>query len=107
MLVDNKSINDFDRKVYANAYETKEAIRASNGWYQAFPEDIQDIKKMNMIEVPSLGLGSSFGLAMLKTSLPGYIKNLQLKEIKNSGHFIQEEQPEEVGSSILDFLKSK
>jgi pimeloyl-ACP methyl ester carboxylesterase len=105
MLVDNKSINDFDRKVYAKAYETKDAIRASNGWYQAFPEDILDIKKMKMIEAPSLGLGSSAGLAMLKTSLPGYIKNLRLREIKNSGHFIQEEQPDEVASSILDFLK--
>jgi pimeloyl-ACP methyl ester carboxylesterase len=107
MLVDNKRINDFDRKVYANAYETKEAIRASNGWYQAFPEDIQDIKKMKMIEAPSLGLGSTAGLTMLETSLAGYIKNLQMKEIKNAGHFIQEEQPNEVASSILEFLKSK
>jgi pimeloyl-ACP methyl ester carboxylesterase len=107
MLVDNKRISDFDRKVYAKAYETKDAIRSSNAWYQAFPEDIQDIKKMPMIEAPSLGIGSSAGLAMLKTSLPGYIKNLQLREIKNSGHFIQEEQPEEVVSSILEFLKSK
>jgi pimeloyl-ACP methyl ester carboxylesterase len=105
MLVDNKSINDFDRKVYAKAYETKDAIRASNAWYQAFPEDIQDIKKMKMIKAPSLGLGSSAGLAMLETSLPGYIKNFQLKEIKNSGHFILEEQPDDVISSILEFLK--
>lgn len=107
MLVDKKSINDFDRKVYAKAYETKDAIMSSNAWYQAFPEDIQDIKKMKMIEAPSLGLGSSAGLAMLKTSLPGYIKNLQLREINNSGHFIQEEQPDEVASSILEFLKSR
>lgn len=107
MLVEKKNINDFDREVYAKAYETKDAIMSSNGWYQAFSEDIQDIKKMKMIETPSLGLGSSAALAMLKTSLPGYIKNLQLKEIKNSGHFIQEEQPDEVASSILEFLKSK
>jgi pimeloyl-ACP methyl ester carboxylesterase len=107
MLVDKKSINDFDRKVYAKAYETKDAIMSSNGWYQAFPEDIQDIKKMKMIEAPSLGLGSTAGLGMLKTSLPGYIKNLQLREIKSSGHFIQEEQPDEVANSILEFLKSK
>jgi pimeloyl-ACP methyl ester carboxylesterase len=106
MLVENMSINDFDRKVYAKSYETKDAIRASNSWYQAFPEDIQDIKKMKIIEAPSLGLGSSAGLAMLKTSLPRYIRNLQLREIKNSGHFIQDEQPDEVTSSILDFLKS-
>ena len=107
MLVDNESINDFDRKVYAKAYETKDAIRSSNGWYQAFPEDIQDIKNMKMIEAPTLGIGSSAGLAMLKTSLPGYIKNLQLSEIKDSGHFIQEEQPDEVASAILEFLRSK
>jgi len=107
MLVDNESINDFDRKVYAKAYETKDAIRSSNGWYQAFPEDIQDIKNMKMIEAPTLGIGSSAGLAMLKTSLPGYIKNLQLREIKDSGHFIQEEQPDEVATAILEFLRSK
>jgi len=107
MLVDNESINDFDRKVYAKAYETKDAIRSSNGWYQAFPEDIQDIKNMKMIEAPTLGIGSSAGLAMLKTSLPGYIKNLQLSEIKDSGHFIQEEQPDEVATAILEFLRSK
>jgi pimeloyl-ACP methyl ester carboxylesterase len=80
---------------------------SSNGWYQAFPEDIQDIKKMKMIEAPSIGIGSSAGLAMLKASLPRYIKNLQLREIKDCGHFIQEEQPDEVASSILEFLKSK
>ncbi|WP_253248921.1 alpha/beta fold hydrolase [Pedobacter sp. AJM] len=107
MLVDKESINDFDRKVYAKAYESKEAIMGSNGWYQAFPEDIQDIKQMKMITAPCLGIGSSAGLAMLKASLPNYIENLQLKEIKDSGHFIQEERPEEVGSSILEFLKSK
>ena len=107
MLVDNESINDFDRKVYAKAYETKDAIRSSNGWYQAFPEDIQDIKNMKMIEAPTLGIGSSAGLAMLKTSLPGYIKNLQLREIKDSGHFIQEEKPDEVATAILEFLRSK
>lgn len=105
MLVNKKSINEFDRKVYAKAYETKDAIRSANAWYQAFPEDIQDIKAMNIIDAPTLGIGSSAGFAMLKTSLPGYIKNLQLKEIKNSGHFIQEEQPDEVANAILEFLR--
>jgi pimeloyl-ACP methyl ester carboxylesterase len=106
MLVDKNSINDFDRKVYAKAYETKDAIMSSNAWYQTFPEDIQDIKKMRMIEAPTIGIGSSAGLAMLKASLPRYINNLQLEEMKNCGHFIQEEQPDEVARFILEFLKS-
>ncbi|WP_236255479.1 alpha/beta fold hydrolase [Chryseobacterium indoltheticum] len=105
MLVNKDSISEFDRHVYARAYETKEAIRASNGWYQAFPEDIQDIKHMKMIEAQTLALGSPNSIPMLKASLPNYIMNLQLKEIENSGHFILEEQPAEVANLISEFLK--
>jgi len=105
MLVNKDSISEFDRQVYARAYETKEAIRASNGWYQAFPEDIQDIKHMKMIEAQTLALGNSNSIPMLKASLPNYIRNLQLKEIENSGHFILEEQPSEVANLISEFLK--
>ena len=107
MLIDNENISRFDREVYAKAYENKDAIRASNAWYQAFPEDIQDIKKMKMIEASTLGVGSSAGLAMLKASLPRYVEKIQFREIENSGHFIQEEQPDEVASSMLEFLKSR
>lgn len=105
MLVNKNSISEFDRQVYAKAYETKEAIRASNAWYQAFPEDIQDIKHMKIIEAQTLALGSSNAIPMLKGSLPNYIKNLQLKEIKSSGHFILEEQPDEVANLISEFLE--
>ncbi|WP_432710580.1 alpha/beta fold hydrolase [Pedobacter sp.] len=106
LLADKSSINDFDRKVYALAYENKDAIRGANGWYQAFTEDIRDLPKMPVILAPSLAIGSSTAFALLKTSLPDYIKNLELKEIKGCGHFIQEEQPERVGNAILEFLKS-
>ncbi|MCU7616239.1 alpha/beta hydrolase [Chryseobacterium sp. PBS4-4] len=104
MLVNKDSISDFDRQVYAKAYETKEAINASNAWYQAFPEDIQDIKDMKIIEAPTLALGSTNATTMLKASLPNYIRNLEFKEIKNSGHFIVEEQPIEVANLISEFL---
>lgn len=105
MQINKNSISEFDRQVYAKAYETKEAIRASNAWYQTFPEDIQDIKQMKAIEAKTLALGSANALPMLKRSLPNYIKKLQLKEIKNSRHFILEEQPVEVANLISEFLK--
>lgn len=105
MLVNKDSISEFDRQVYAKAYETKEAIRASNAWYQTFPEDIQDIEQMRAIEAQTLALGSTNALPMLKGSLPNYIKNLQLKEIKNSGHFILEERSAEIVNLVSEFLK--
>lgn len=105
MLVNRDSISEFDRQVYALAYGTKEAIRASNAWYQAFPEDIQDIKQMKTIEAKTLALSSIQTAPMLKESLPNFIKDLQLKEIKNSGHFILEEQPGEVADLIAEFLR--
>jgi len=105
MLVNKDSISEFDRRVYAKAYETKEAIRASNAWYQTFPEDIQDIKHMKVNEAQTLALGSADTIPMLERSLRNYIENLQIKEIKSSGHFILEQQPSEVAKLILEFLK--
>ena len=104
MLVNKDSVSDFDRQVYAKAYESKDAIRASNGWYQAFPEDIQNIKSMKPIEAKSLVIASAGSIGMLNTSIPRYIKNFEIKEIKESGHFLQEEQPEIVSELILEFL---
>ncbi|UPK69448.1 hypothetical protein [Chitinophaga filiformis] len=78
MLVNKDSISHFDRTIYAKAYDTRDAIRASSAWYQAFPQDIQDIKVMPRIEAPTLGIASSGSIQMLKASLPNYIKNAKM-----------------------------
>lgn len=104
LLQDKSAINDFDRKVYANAYAEKDSIRASNAWYQTFTQDIQDIKTMATIHVPTMGIASSESYEMLTFSLSQYAINLEMKEIKGTGHFLMEEQPEETAQSILNFM---
>lgn len=103
LLEDKTAINLFDRQVYAKAYTSKEAIRASNGWYQAFGEDIQDIKGKR-IEAPTLGLACPAGYQLLSYALPPYINQLELKEVVGSGHFVQEERPLETSRFICDFF---
>lgn len=103
LLEDETAISSFDRQVYAQAYASQDAIRASNGWYQTFPEDIDAIKGKR-IEVPTLGLAGPVGYQMLSYALPPYIDQLTLKEVVGAGHFVQEERPLETSIFMRDFL---
>lgn len=105
LLKDPKSVSDFDKSVYAMAYNSKEAIRSSNAWYQAFPQDIHDSRTYNKVTIPTIGIGGS-GYEMLEKSLPSTTSNLKLKKVEDSGHFILAEKPNETAELIMDFLDS-
>jgi pimeloyl-ACP methyl ester carboxylesterase len=103
LLKDQKSISDFDKNVYASAYNDKDAIRASNAWYQAFPQDIEDSKKYNKLTIPVIGIGGS-GFEMLQMTLPNVTTDLKLEKVEDCGHFILAEKPNETAQLIIDFL---
>jgi pimeloyl-ACP methyl ester carboxylesterase len=103
LLLDDRSINAFDRAVYAQAYNSKDAIRAGNGWYQAFAQDIQDYKGYQKLTMPVLGLGGP-GYDWLRFTLPNKTTDPKIIKIENSGHFIEEEQPGAVFKELKAFL---
>ena len=103
LLVDQNSLSDFDKEVYGFAYNSKDAIRSSNAWYQAFPQDIEDSKTYNKLDMPVLGIGGS-GYNMLAMSLPNATTDLQLKKVEDCGHFILAEKPNETAQCIIEFL---
>ncbi len=105
LIYDQSCITAFDREVYSSAYNTKDAIRASNAWYQAFPQDIEDSKSFNTLTMPVLGLGGS-GFDLLLQSLTPLAPNLQLKKLENCGHFILSEKPVDVVDAIILFAGS-
>ncbi|MDR3007322.1 MAG: alpha/beta hydrolase [Sphingobacterium sp.] len=105
LLVNKDSINQFDRSVYRESYDNKNAIRCSNAWYQAFPQDIKDYEGYNKLEMPVLAIGAS-GYDLLQHSLPTISSNLILKKIENCGHFILAEKPIETAGLIKEFLAS-
>lgn len=104
LVQQKESITPFDKSIYSTAYNSKEAIRASNAWYQTFPQDIEDSKAFTPLTMPVLGIGGS-GFDLLKQSLTSLAPNLQLKKLENCGHFILAEKPEEVAKEIILFFK--
>jgi pimeloyl-ACP methyl ester carboxylesterase len=104
MSVDESAIDAYDRAVYAHAYNSADAIRASNGWYQAFTQDIIDDKAYAALEMPVLALGGP-GYERLKAVMAQKAARLTAVKIADSGHFVQEEQPAQVSRLMLDFLE--
>jgi pimeloyl-ACP methyl ester carboxylesterase len=92
MSINDNAIDAKDRAVYAAAYASSDAIRASDGWYQAFPQDVIDDGTYGKLSMPVIGLGGP-GYKRLKASLDAAAPGSQTIQIPDCGHFIAEEKP--------------
>jgi pimeloyl-ACP methyl ester carboxylesterase len=103
MLKDEGAIDARDRAVYAAAYSSRDAIRAGDAWYQAFPQDIVDDGTYAKLTMPVLGLGGP-GYPRLKSTLDAKAPGSRTFRIEGSGHFIAEEKPAALLAYLGDFL---
>ena len=106
-LVDLQSdpalISDHDRAVYAAAYDEPSAVRASNGWYQAFGQDIDDAATYPVLNMPVLALGGKYFPAV-QALVKGRASNIRFVEFVGAGHYLSEERPEELARELLAFF---
>ena len=104
LLKNEAAISPHDRAVYARAYGSREAIRAGNAWYQSFTQDIIDEKTYAPLRMPVLGVAGP-GYGWLKGSLEANAQSPEVVKLENSGHFVQEEQPEKLVRLLLAFFE--
>ncbi|MBP2329849.1 pimeloyl-ACP methyl ester carboxylesterase [Kibdelosporangium banguiense] len=104
LLQNQAAITDRDRAIYARAYASPDAIRASNGWYQTFGQDIVDGKTYPRLTLPVLGLASEPGFDYLAGPLRRQAVDVQLEKISGAGHYVAEEQPEAVVTHLRRFF---
>ena len=104
VMIDDRKMSAFDRSVYAAAYNDEHSIRASNGWYQSFGQDIEDAKSYQQLTMPVLAIGSYISFNYMKMGMPAVASNLELVEIADGGHYLYEEQPEQVLDAVIHFL---
>lgn len=103
LLVQKDAVTEFDLAVYAHHYNHIDAIRASNGWYQAFAKDIEDFKLYGKLDLPVLAMGGS-GYEVLKQGLAGNADHVKFIKMKDCGHFLLSEKPQECAKHMIDFL---
>jgi pimeloyl-ACP methyl ester carboxylesterase len=103
-LVDRTKVDERERLAYAAAYDSVDAIRAGDGWFQTFDQDVADFKEYGQLTVPMLGLASPTNFPAMQQVWPLLGNDVQVKMIDRSGHFLPIEQPSEVARSLIDFF---
>ena len=104
LLVKEDAIDTRDRAVYAAAYNSRDAIRAGNAWYQAFTQDIIDQRSYpEKLTMPTLGIAGP-GYGWLNDFLTRRTTNPKVFHFNESGHFIAEEEPKETTRLMLEFF---
>ncbi|WP_089227869.1 alpha/beta fold hydrolase [Actinacidiphila glaucinigra] len=91
------------RALYAAAYDTPDAIRAGNGWYQTFGQDIVDAEHYPILTMPLLGLGGVH-FPFVPALLEGKVADATYVELKGAGHYLAEERPDELARELTAFF---
>ena len=95
---------------FTATYETTGFAKGLN-WYRAIPKMGPIMANApSRIEVPSLYIGAENDVILPPSSADGmedFISDLEKYTVMDSGHWTQQEKPEEVNRVIIDWLKRK
>jgi pimeloyl-ACP methyl ester carboxylesterase len=103
-LADVSRLDERDRQLFARAYDSIDAIRAGNGWFQAFDQDVSDFSGYGKLTVPMLGLASPANYQAMRNVWPLQGDDVAVAKIDDTGHFLPIEQPEAVARALAGFL---
>src|ERR1700678_80574 len=95
-LVNQAALTTLDRAVFASAYNYPAAIKASNGWYQTWNQDIAGMDTYPKVTAPILGLATVGFYQAMEAVLPNEGTDVQIQEVNDAGHYFLSEQPDVV-----------
>jgi pimeloyl-ACP methyl ester carboxylesterase len=95
---------------FIRAYAVKGATTGAFHWFGAFDQDAKDNKEFmkTKLKMPLLAMGGEyFGAAFLADHCKLVAENVQGSNIKGAGHWIVQENTEQVQTDLLNFFKDK
>lgn len=103
----NRSIPKADRNAYIAAYSRPKRMRASWEYFVSWAQAAKDFAQMSKtkLTMPVLSIGGdkSLGVA-LAAQMKLVAENVTVVIVKNSGHWILEEQPKQTTDALASFL---
>ena len=95
---------------FVRAYAVKGATSGAFHWFGAFNQDAKDNKEFmkTKLKMPLLAMGGEyFGAAFLADHCKLVAENVKGSNIKGAGHWIVQENTEQVQTDLLNFFKDK
>ncbi|MEA5576170.1 alpha/beta hydrolase [Anabaena sp. UHCC 0451] len=101
------AVTKTDIQAYKDAAAKRGAITAMLNYYRNLFDQLNLNKTWPILEIPTLMIWGEHDTALgkeLTYATQEYVRNLQIKYIANSGHWVQQEQPELVTEYMREFL---
>jgi pimeloyl-ACP methyl ester carboxylesterase len=101
------SISESDRVAYAAAYARPGRMRAGWAYFVSFPQAAKDFAVLSQtkLTMPVLAIGGEKANGtLLGQQMKLVAANATMLVLKNTGHWVLEEQPKETTAALLNFL---
>jgi len=92
---------------FVRAYAVKDGTKGSFGWFAAFEQDAKDNQAFmkTKLKMPLLAMGGEyFGAAFLEQHCKLVAENVTGSNIKGAGHWLVQENTQQVQHDLLDFF---
>ena len=102
-----RSIPEADRKAYTEAYSRPGRMRAGWAYFVSFPQAAKDFAELSRIRLtmPVLTIGGEKSLGdALGQQMKLVATDVTVVVLKNTGHWVLEEQPKETREALVKFL---
>jgi pimeloyl-ACP methyl ester carboxylesterase len=102
-----EAVSQTDFEIYVRQLQKPGALRAGFSWFAAVFDDTEQVKKFaeNKLKMPVLALGGEMGAnEFVLRGISRLGENVSGEVIKKAGHWIADEQPEELTGRLLEFF---
>jgi pimeloyl-ACP methyl ester carboxylesterase len=104
---DPQTFPDAKKNYFAKQYAAPGHMRAAMAWFKAFPQDAKDNKEFakTLLRMPVLSIGGEKAMGQpLAATMKLVAPQAQTVTLKNTGHWLMEENPKETLEALDKFL---